>query len=141
MIFQMGGVSTPPRKETVSIEGVRRYLTKCTSWAEHETRVIRDLVASQEPVLVWGTGTLCQRLLATTPFRDANIVAFIDSNPHYQGMELHHRQILAPGELTRFTEPVLITSWAFQAEIENQIRNTMGLTNRLTGLIPQGGPA
>lgn len=141
MIFQMGGVSRPPRKETVSIEGVRRYLTKCASWVEHESRIISDLVASQEPILVWGTGTLCQRLLATTPFRDANIVAFIDSNPHYQGMELHHRRILAPSELVRLKEPVLITSWAFQAEIENQIRNTMGLTNRLIGLIPQGGPA
>jgi hypothetical protein len=55
-------------------------------------------------------------------------------------MELHHRRILAPGELARFKEPVLITSWAFQAEIENQIRNTLGMTNRLIALIPQGGP-
>jgi 2-polyprenyl-3-methyl-5-hydroxy-6-metoxy-1,4-benzoquinol methylase len=141
MIFQSGGSPKPPVKETASSDGVRRYLTKCTSWIEHESRVISGLVATQEPILVWGTGTLCRRLLATTPFRDANIVAFIDSNPHYQGMEIHHRQILAPAELTRFTEPVLITSWAFQAEIENQIRNTMGLTNRLIGLIPQGGPA
>jgi len=141
MIFQTGGISRPPRKEAASIDGVQRYLTKCTSWVEHESRVINDLVASQEPILVWGTGTLCQRLLATTTFRDANIVAFIDSNPHYQGLELHHRRILAPSELTRFTEPVLITSWAFQAEIENQIRNTMGLTNRLIGLIPHGGVA
>ena len=139
MIFRTGGVSRPPQKETVSSEGVRRYLTKCASWVEHESGVISDLVASQEPIVVWGTGTLCQRLLATTPFRDANIVAFIDSNPHYQGMEFHHRPILAPSELAHFKESVLVTSWAFQAEIENQIRNTMGLTNRLIGLIPQGG--
>lgn len=141
MIFQAGSSPKPPLKETASSDGVRRYLTKCSSWVEHESQVISGLVASQEPILVWGTGTLCQRLLATTPFRDANIVAFIDSNPHYQGIELHHRRILAPGDLAGFTEPVLITSWAFQAEIRNQIRTTMGLTNRLIGLIPDGSAA
>lgn len=131
MVFRAGGSRTPPRKEYASSTGVRRYLTKCELWVEHERRVIQDLVASQEPILVWGTGTLCQRLLATTPLRDANILGFIDSNPHYQGKKLHHRPVLAPNDLARFKEPVLITSWAFQEEIENQIRCTLGLSNRL----------
>lgn len=135
MVFRADGTRTLPQKEDASMAGLRRYLKKCESWVEHERCVIRDIVDSQEPILVWGTGTLCQRLLATTPLRDANILAFIDSNPHYQGRELHHRRVLAPSELARFKEPVLITSWAFQTEIENQIRNTLGLSNRLISLI------
>lgn len=136
MIFRAGEPPRPPRKETASIDGLRQYSKRCEAWVEHESRVIQDLVTSQTPILVWGTGTLCQRLLATTPFRDANILAFIDSNPHYQGKKLHHRLILGPSELSRYDEPVLITSWAFQAEIEKQIRNTLGLDTRLISLIP-----
>lgn len=136
MAFRAGETPRPPLKENVSTEGLKRYLKRCESWVDHETQVIQDLVASQEPILVWGTGTLCQRLLATTPFRNANILAFIDSNPHYQGQKLHHRPVLAPGELVRFKEPVLITSWAFHTEIEHQIRSTLGLTNRLIRIFP-----
>jgi len=136
MMFRAGADSEPPKKESASVAGVRRYLQKCEVWCEYENKVIQELVESREAILVWGTGTLCQRLLATTPFCDANIVAFIDSNPHYQGRELHGRPILAPADVKRYGEPILIASWAFEDEIRDQIRNALGLGNRLISLIP-----
>jgi FlaA1/EpsC-like NDP-sugar epimerase len=99
-----------------------------------EQQLIRGLVSTQRPILVWGAGTLCQRLLATTDLSQANIQAFIDSNPHYHGKKLCGRPVLAPSELARYAEPVLISSWAFYEEICAQIRNGLKLDNEIIAI-------
>ncbi len=60
----------------------------------HET--VLELIASQRPLVVWGVGTHTQRLLATGGLAEANIVAFVDSNPNYLGKKLNNIPILAP---------------------------------------------
>ena len=77
---------------------------------------------------------LTQRLLASTKLIQANIAAFVDSNPKYQGKSLVGRLILAPHELQTRREAILISSWMYQKEIEEQIRNMLGLHNRLIKL-------
>jgi SAM-dependent methyltransferase len=131
MLFQRVGQSSVPTRETVSEHGIRAYLSACQEWMDHEQQLISELVESQEPVLIWGTGTLCQRLLATTRLSQANISAFIDSNPHYQGKVLAGRRIIAPAELTDYREPVLISSWTFFEEIRAQIRQDLKLNNKI----------
>jgi FlaA1/EpsC-like NDP-sugar epimerase len=96
--------------------------------------VIDSLRRSQEPILVWGAGTLARRLLATTSFAEANITGFVDSNPHLQGQVLSHRPILGPGQIVGRKESILICSVSFAKEIAGEIRNQHGFQNRVISL-------
>ena len=60
-----------------------------------------------------------------------NIAAFVDSNPKYQGQQLHGVPILPPERLAGRTEPILISSYAAQHEIARQIREQLRLGNEL----------
>ena len=110
---------------------IHAYLTTCLERIKTERDVITKLVESQTPILVWGIGTLCQRLLASTPLKNARIVAFVDSNPHYQGSLLIGKPVLAPSTLPGRTEPILILSWGFFDEIRKQIRKDLALNNEI----------
>ena len=131
MLFRRGASRVAPSREPASEAGVRAYLERCRRAAESEDRTVGELVATQMPILVWGVGTLCQRLLATTRLRDANIRAFVDSNPHYQGQNVIGRPVIGPLELKRYQEPVVISSWVFADEITKQIREELGLSNEI----------
>ena len=134
LIFRRGAPPAAPAREPTSEDGVRAYLEWCRRWTESENRAIRELVEKQTPVLIWGIGTLCQRLLATTRLRDANIRAFIDSNPHYQGQRMIGRPVIAPQELKGRPEPILVSSWVFVDEISRQIREELGLDNEIISI-------
>jgi hypothetical protein len=60
--------------------------------------------------------------LAATQLKHANIKAFIDSDPYYQGKKLLSRNILSPQDPSIDTvSPMLISSKRFQDEIRKQI--------------------
>ena len=134
MIFRRGASPSAPAREPTSEAGGRAYLERCRRRTDSENRVIAALVEAQRPVIIWGIGTLCQRLLATTRLRDANIRAFIDSNPHYQGRSMMGRPVIGPHGRTGRTEPILISSWVFADEITRQIREELGLDNEIIRL-------
>jgi SAM-dependent methyltransferase len=83
------------------------------------------------PILIWGTGTHTQRLLAVGAFAKVKIAAFVDSNPKYQHQSLHGVPVLAPSEIVNRTEPILISSCGFQREIRQEIQQTLGMKNSL----------
>lgn len=116
-------------------ETTEKGLVDYIDWSSRVDRGIREavdrLVESRDPVLVWGVGTHTSRLMATSRLADANIGAFVDSNPRYQGKQMHGVPVLAPAELRGRREPILISSRVFQHEIARQIREDLGATNEL----------
>jgi len=130
-MFRGGAEPIATVRESVSETGVRAYLEACRNSEQVERDVIEKLVESQAPVLIWGVGTLCQRLLATTRLGSANIRAFVDSNPHYQGSTLVGRPVLPPADLRGHAEPILVLSWGFFDEIRSQLRDDLGLANTI----------
>ncbi|HET6900052.1 MAG TPA: hypothetical protein VFK70_16995, partial [Vicinamibacteria bacterium] len=92
-------------------------------------------VDSRTPLIVWGVGTHTSRLLATSRLAEAHIVAFIDSNVHFQNKELIGVPVLPPSALQGRGERVLVSSRPFQAEIAEQIR-ALGCPNELILLYP-----
>jgi SAM-dependent methyltransferase len=113
---------------------LERYL----AFSEHGDReilaAIGPLLASAEPIIVWGAGTLARRLLVNTRLAQANIVAFVDSNRHLHGKSLAGRPIWSPAELAIRKETILICSMTFVAEIADAIRHQYHLTNRVVSL-------
>ena len=91
----------------------------------------RSTGASQEPVLIWGAGTLTRRLLAATRLTEAKIVAFVDSNPTLQGQQLAGREIISPAALAGRPETIVVASRAFEREIVDTIRNQLKLPNQV----------
>jgi FlaA1/EpsC-like NDP-sugar epimerase len=105
------------------------YVAQSAAGEAATRHLIEELVRTQEPLLVWGAGTLTRHLLATTPLGCANVVAFVDSSPHLHGAELAGRKILAATELGGRPERILICSVVFAREIGRMIRSELRLPN------------
>ncbi len=111
--------------------GLAAYIRKSRQAEDRIRRTIEGLAASGRSILVWGTGAHTLHLLAASALARVNIAAFVDSNPKYQGRELHGKPVLAPASLAERNEPILISSYAAQKEIAHQIRETLRLPNEL----------
>jgi SAM-dependent methyltransferase len=123
--------SNAPTFDPETARGLDRYLSQCAADERRLRAAIDAMVDAKRPMLVWGVGTHTSRLMATSRLKDANIVAFIESNSRYHGKRLHGRPILAPTALVDHSEPVLISSRVFQKEIVDQIRKDLGRPNEL----------
>jgi SAM-dependent methyltransferase len=123
--------AAPLKRDEVTMPALQAYIDESEATERNARQAIGELVASQEPIIVWGVGSLTLRLLATTDLPRVNIRAYVDSNPKYQGNNLNGVPILSPRELGQRREPILIASWMYQREIADQIRNTLGLPNPL----------
>lgn len=121
-------------RDDETAKGLAAYIRKSQQAENRVREAIEDLVASGRPILVWGTGAHTQRLLAMSALAKVNIAAFVDSNPKYQGRQLHGRPVLSPENLVGRNEPILISSYAAQKEIVSQIRETLRLGNELITL-------
>ena len=134
-LFRNGAVdqSADPA-EIESLMSVHRYVARCTDEEYTIRRRVDELVASQEPLLVWGTGTHALRLLATSALATANIVAFVDSNARYHQRRLCGRTIIAPATLAAREEAILIVSHGLEEEIRGQIRTAGGQPRRVLSL-------
>ena len=84
------------RKDETTALGLRQYLEQSQEMEAQERRKLDELIASGEPVIVWGTGTQTQRMLATGNLGKTNLRAFVDSNVKYHGKNLHGVPILRP---------------------------------------------
>ena len=121
-------------RDTITESALRDYCARSQQAEDAVARDIEALVETRQPLLVWGVGTNTLHLLHTTRLGEANIVAFVDSNPKYQDKTLHDRPIIAPEMVGNYSEDILIGSWMFQSEIETTIRETLGLANGLIKL-------
>lgn len=104
---------------------VRLYAQRSQELQADALRIICQLATSGQEILVWGAGLHTQRLLASSELDKANIVAFIDGDPSYQGGKLAGRPILAADEIGSIAgqPPILISSWKAQTAIAQAIRS------------------
>ena len=130
-VFEKAPARTEFERDTISESKLLEYVRQSEALDRGMRNALDRSVGGGQPIIVWGVGTLTQRLLATGGLDGANISAFVDSNPKYQGQQLRGVPILAPEALRPRTEPILICSRVFQQEIERQIRDQLGLPNEL----------
>jgi SAM-dependent methyltransferase len=113
----------------IDFDGVaelRRYIARS---AEKEAGIldrIAELAKDQRPIYVWGTGTNALHLLASSRLAECNIIAFLDSNPHYAGQPLAGRIVMAPGDVEKLEAPILVASAVSQTAIATAARNLFG---------------
>lgn len=114
--------------------GLVSYISKSSRMDNHIYKSINEIVDSGKSVIVWGAGAFALRLLASSRLAEAKITAFVDSNPHYQGKKLNGVPIIAPIDLKKHNEAVLIATRVYQEEIIHIIRNELNLRNTLITL-------
>lgn len=106
-----------------------RYIERS---AALETRILAKIAALADggrPLAVWGTGTHTLRLMRTSRLPEARIVAFLDSNPNYQGKTLAGVPVIAPAALDRPDVEVLISSQTAEDEIYSAITHQLRWPN------------
>ena len=122
-------VSAPVHDDATGAS-LRRYIEMCSQAdADMRSKIARQATGGQS-IIVWGTGTHTQRLLATGGLDGVSIAAYADSNPKSWGKTLGGVPILAPHDLAARPEPILISSRGFQEEILGQI-DSLQLRNRV----------
>jgi SAM-dependent methyltransferase len=128
-VFQRAQGCRPIVRDAELEPALRRYVQAAGAVEERTNAFIAALADSQRPIIVWGTGAHTLRLLATSRLPQANIRFYVDSNPHYQGKQLNGVPIRAPRDVEGHPDPILVSSWLYQHEIDRQLRDDLKLPN------------
>jgi SAM-dependent methyltransferase len=140
-LFSPTGKGELAQRDEETEPALLKYLEASRRLEEEIQQTITRLAESQVPLAVWGAGTHTLRLLETSKLGSARIVAFIDSNPRYQGKQLRGIPVLTPGEFQSADATILISSQVAEAEIKAQIRNQLGWTHPIICFYENSGPA
>jgi SAM-dependent methyltransferase len=118
----------PPaiRADEGGVALLRDYVTRSADKETGVAATIEALADDQRPIYVWGTGTNALHLLAASRLAECNIVAFLDSNPHYAGRELVGRPVMVPTAVENLDAQILIASAISQTAIATAARNLFG---------------
>ncbi|MBZ5723470.1 MAG: class I SAM-dependent methyltransferase [Acidobacteriia bacterium] len=130
-VYERSYGPSPMERDTETERGIAAYVQGCQLQDSRIRSRIEEALPRGEKMTVWGVGTHTLRLLATGGLDPSRISVFVDSNPKYQRHTLRGIPVISPGEMKGHSEPILISSRGFQREIHDQIRNRLGLTNRL----------
>lgn len=105
---------------------VKDYISECL---ERQYPEIEELIKTQEEVIVWGTGSLAQRLYSMANLGQCNIKMYVDNNKNKVGTTFGGKRIYQPSDI-KTSNKILILSVYSTDEITKQIRD-MGLKNEI----------
>ncbi|MCL4338821.1 class I SAM-dependent methyltransferase [Patescibacteria group bacterium] len=110
--------------------GVRNSMVKYIQLSQSKMdRINRVIDAAPERIIVWGAGSLTERLLSTTNLAQKTI-KLADRNTNLQGKKLKGIDIIPPENLENYKEPILVSSFRFKKEILKDIKK-LGLKNKI----------
>lgn len=102
---------------------ISEYVNRLSRRENQKIQTISELVQSQKPIAIWGTGAYLMHLTAISDLKKCNIVSIVDNNPLKQGTSIWDYLIASPQTLLNFTGTVLVAVMLYGKEIEEQIRN------------------
>ena len=110
---------------------LRRYIQQSRNTEQRILSRISSLADAGLPLAVWGTGTHTLRLMETSRLPSARIIAFLDSNPNYQGKTLAGIPVVAPAAFSDASAEILISSQAAEDEIFQLITQKLHWPNKV----------
>ncbi len=110
--------------------GVRNSLKKYIRLSKAKmARINRVIDNCPDRLIVWGAGSLTERLFTSTKLAQKTI-KLADRNLNLAGKKLIGIEIIPPEKLRSYKEPVLISSFRFKDEILKDIKK-MGIKNKI----------
>ena len=102
-----------------SRESIEGYIKVSKNKLERIKEVIDE---SPSEILVWGAGSLTQRLFNSTNLQNKTI-KIIDSDSKLWGMSVGGVEIISPKAIKNYKLPILISSYKFREEILEYIKS------------------
>lgn len=130
-VFEKSGHSRTILKDSETSRGLGEYIRESKRLDTELRNKIDAAITKGGPMVIWGVGTHTRRLLANGMLAEAEISAFVDSSPKFQGEALQGIPIISPVDLRGRKERIMISSYAFQDEIYRQIRHELALNNEI----------
>jgi SAM-dependent methyltransferase len=130
-MFRQSGNNLGWLRDEETKPSLERYLLNSEKLEIAIHQRIGNLAKTKVPIAVWGTGTHTLRLLEMSPLKDANIVAFIDSNANYHGKLLAGRPIVSPQNFSDPEAEILISSQVAEENIYQTITADLQWKNRV----------
>ena len=129
-----------PRRPVLDSEGeacLLNYISGSSSLLNTARARIKLLAEKNIAILVWGVGLHTQRLLAVGDFSSIRIIAFIDSDPNYNGKQLFGIDIISVDKISSIPgePPILISSLKSQLSILKTI-DRFKIPNKIIKLYP-----
>ena len=122
-------------RDSTCADSVELYVAMSRQRLAETIDLIEPLIESQQPLVIWGAGSLTARLMCTTPLRQANIATIIDRNMQLQGKRLGGIPICPPSSITRHEgAAVFIASTSYAKEISDELSTEDGWTGRIITL-------
>jgi len=117
-------------RDRALIAGIRRYVEASRKRMQRIDRDLRDALAGDEAVIVWGAGQLAMKLLRDTVLAEKRVAAIVDSSPQRHGMHVGQIQIVAPSAIRELPPfPIVIASVHSDAAIATMIEQQLLLPN------------
>ena len=124
------------RRAAAASTPMRKYIAECGDFLLSTVQLIDRYAQSQKPIIIYGSGTLCQYLLANTNLKRCNILHVVDGNANYHGHYVGSHMIQPPSVLTNAASrdaDIFTVSYHFNDEITAGIKG-MGLSNTIINL-------
>lgn len=118
--------------DTVSKLSLLTYIQSCEDIDLKIRSIITEKLLHLDKFIVWGAGTHTQRLIGAG-LDTTKILYIVDSNKRYTGKKLDNIEIRLPHDIIE-NLPILISTYSYQAEITNMIRNVLNLNNEIVTL-------
>lgn len=130
----------PENDDTPSVANMKAYIAHGLQRLSIVNQTLDPLVASGEAVVIWGTGQLTARLLASSNMSRLKIEAFVDNNSAMHGRTYHDRPVHPPRFLAGSNATLLIASLVHAEAIQAEASRIPGFSGKILSL-PACSPA
>lgn len=101
---------------------MRKCVEKYIETSHFKLQRINNVINSlPNKIIVWGAGSLTQRLLKTTNL-GRKVLKLVDISDILVGKQLNGFEIISPDNLSNYKEPILISPFRFKKEIADEIK-------------------
>ena len=114
------------KKDKSAFESMDAYIKISEKKLKNVQKVVNK---APSRIIVWGAGSLTQRLLQSTNL-SKKILMIVDRDKNLIGKKLNGIKIMSPLSLIKYKEPILIVSFRFKDEIRRDIK-AMKLRNKI----------
>ena len=112
------------------VAAAKRYVVASGERMARIDRDLREALATEPNVILWGAGQLAMKLMCDTVLAEKNVVAIVDSSPQRHGMHVGSTEIVPPIVLRDLSPyPIVIASIHSDAAIAETIDRQYHLPN------------
>ena len=120
--------------DNVLVENLVKYISKSELEEKKVFEKIKLIIEAKFNIYIWGTGAQTLSLLDKSNLSKCKILSFVDSNTKYHGNKINGISIIGPNEIIDLNATIIISTRAYQDQIEKYILEDLKLPNNIIKL-------